>query len=113
MKLQTLKNIINNRGATLSQNGKAVNFKKGYQVSKKDCYTLDINNTDKVLTAINNTLKIITKNEFCGLWIENGLIYIDISIKINTLEKALKIGKELNQISIFDWATKNCIYCNN
>lgn len=110
MNIKTLKQIIKNGGATLNKNGEAVNFKKGYQVSKKDCYTLSINNTSEVLTAINNTLNTINKNEFCGLWIENNFIYIDISVKINTIEKALKLGKELDQISVFDWYNKKCIY---
>lgn len=113
MKLETLKQIIKNGGATLNKKGNAVTFKNGYQVSKKDCYILNINNTNEVLIAINNTLNTINKNEFCGIWVEDNKIYIDISIKINTLKNALKLGKELNQISIFDWSNKKCIYCNN
>ena len=113
MNIKTLKQIIKNNGATLDKNGEAVNFKKGYQVSKVDGVKLNINNTAKVLAAINDTLHTIINEEFCGLWIEKGYIYIDISIKVNTLEKALKMGRELKQISIFDWSTKNCIYCNN
>lgn len=113
MKLQTLKNIINNGGATLNKNGDAVNFASGYQVSKKDCYTLDINNTAEVLNAINKLLNTIKADEFAGIWIEDGKTYIDISIKIDSLADALKLGKELKQISIFDWNAKKCIYCNN
>ena len=41
IKLNTLKNIIKNGGATLNEQNKQVNFKNGYQVSKKDCYTLE------------------------------------------------------------------------
>lgn len=113
MKLQTLKNIIKNGGATLNKAGESVNFLKGYQVSKKDCYTLNINNISEVLNAINKLLNTIKADEFAGIWIEKGKAYIDISIKINSLSKALKLGKELKQISIFDWNTKKCIYCNN
>ena len=113
MKLKTLKNIIENGGATLNKNGKAVNFKKGYQVSKKDCYKLDITNTAEILEAVNNLLNSIDSKEFCGLWVEDDQIYIDISIKIDSLQKALTFGRAYNQISIFNWNTKKCIYCNN
>lgn len=113
MKIQTLKNIIKNNGATLNKAGEPVNFKKGYQVSKKDCYTLNIKNTSEVLNAINKLLNTIKADEFAGIWIEEGKTYIDVSIKIDSLSKALKLGRELNQISIFDWNTKKCIYCNN
>lgn len=113
MKLQTLKQIIKNGGATLNKAGEAVNFGSGYQVSKKDCYILNINNTAEVLNAINKLLNTIKADEFAGIWIEDGKAYIDISIKIDFLPDALKLGKELKQISIFDWNTKKCIYCNN
>lgn len=113
MKLQTLKQIIKNGGATLNKAGGSVNFASGYQVSKKDCFILSINNTNAILEAINNTLNTINQNEFCGIWIENSKAYIDISIKVDALADALKLGKELKQISIFDWNTKKCIYCNN
>lgn len=113
MKLQTLKNIISKGGATLNSQGRAVNFGKGFQVSKKDCYTLNINNTAKILNAINELLNTIKADEFAGIWIEEGKAYIDISIKIDSLSQALQLGRELKQISIFDWNTKKCIYCNN
>lgn len=113
MKLQTLKNIINNGGATLNRKGEAVNFKAGYQVSRKDCYILDINSTKNILDAINELLNSIQANEYAGIWIEKGKAYIDISIKIDALDEALKVGNELKQKSIFDWNTKKCIYCNN
>lgn len=113
MKLKTLKNIIKKGGATLNKKGEAVNFKKGYQVSKKDCYKLSITNTAEILEAVNNLLDTINLKEFCGLWVENNQIYIDISIKIDNLADALSFGKNYNQISIFDWNTKKCIYCNN
>lgn len=113
IKLQTLKNIIKNGGATLNKKGGAVNFSNGYQVSKKDCFILDIGNTTKVLNAIKKLLNTIKADEFAGIWIEDGKAYIDISIKIDLLPEALQLGRELKQISIFDWNTKSCIYCNN
>lgn len=113
MKIQTLKNIIKNNGATLNKDGEAVNFANGYQVSIQDGYTLNINNTNEILNAVNEILNTIKEHEFCGLWIENGLAYIDISVRIENRSKALKLGQKLIQKSIFDWKTKSCIYLNN
>lgn len=110
MKLNTLKQILNNGGATLNKQQKQVNYKRGYQVSKKDCYILNIANTNEILQAVNNLQKTIAKNEFVGLWVDNGSVYIDISIKFYILKNALEYGKALNQISIFNWSTKTCIY---
>lgn len=110
MKLNTLKQILNNGGATLNKQQKQVNYKRGYQVSKKDCYILSIDHTNLILQAVNNLQKTIAKNEFVGLWVDQGLVYIDISIKFYNLQNAVDYGKALDQISIFDWANKTCIY---
>ena len=110
MRLNTLKQILNNGGATLNKQQKQVNFKKGYQVSKKDCYILSIDNTNLILQAVNNLQKTINKNEFVGIWVDKGLVYIDISIKFYDLKNAIEYGKALNQISIFNWSNKTCIY---
>ena len=110
MTIKTLKNLIEKQGATLNKDGKAVDFSSGFQVSKKDCFILELKNINEILKNINGLLKEIRQNEFVGLWVENGKIYIDISIKIDDLKNAVKFGKEKNQLSIFNWSTKNCIY---
>lgn len=38
MKKLQLRKIIENGGATLDKSGKAVDFARGYQVSRRDCY---------------------------------------------------------------------------
>lgn len=103
--------IIRSNGATLNSNGDSVNFAKGFQVSKKDCYILKVSNINKILTAVNKLLNGIKKGEFVGLWVDDGKIYIDISERIKNLKKALAIGKARHQISIFNWADKTCINC--
>lgn len=105
-----IKNIIKNGGATLNKQGNAKNYKSGYQVSKKDCYILNVDNLEQITTAINELLNSMQNDEFCGLWVDNNKIYIDLSIKINNLQKAVNFGKKLKQISIFEWSSKNCIY---
>lgn len=112
MNIKTLKQIIKNGGATIStKTKKQVNYKTGYQVSFCDCYTLELNNLNDILNKINKLLKENqNKNNFVGLWCENGLIYIDLSNKITRKNYAIIFGALKNQISIFDWSTKNCIY---
>ena len=105
-----IKNLIAKGGATLNKQGNAKNYKIGYQVSKKDLFILNIDNIDNLTTTINSTLNNMKKDEFLGLWVDNNKIYIDLSIKINNLQKAINFGKKLKQISIFEWSSKNCIY---
>lgn len=111
MRKITLLNIIKNGGATLNAHGKKVTYKKGYQVSKKDYYKINVNNISDILNAINDIKKTIAKNEFCGLWVDSGYIYIDISERITDKNIALEQGRKLNQISIFGWAEGLCFDC--
>lgn len=103
--------IIKNGGATLSSDGLEVNYNSGYQVSKKDCYTIKAEKITEIKKAVFEILKRIKKSDFCGIWVDGGLVYIDISERIKNAKKALAIGRSRKQISIFDWALKNCIYC--
>ena len=107
-----LAEILRNGGATLNENGETVNFSNGYQVSKKDCYKLKVKNINAITKAIYNLLKGIKKGEFVGLWCESGYCYIDISEHEKSIKKALRLGKARKQISIFEWETAKCIYCN-
>lgn len=95
MTIKNLKDIIKNGGATLNSNGESVNYNRGYQVSKKDCYTLTIKNANKILRAVNGLLNTIAAGEFVGLWVDNGLIYIDVSEHVERLSVAIVKGKEM------------------
>lgn len=109
MKKIKLLKIIENGGATLDKNGKAVDFSRGYQVSKRDCYTLNIENIGEILAAVNGLLAEIGAGEFVGLWVDSGLIYIDVSERVERLSAAIVAGIERKQKSIFDWCLSRCI----
>lgn len=105
-----IRTIIRNGGATLAQDGNPVIFDNGYQVSKRDCYTLDVQRVNLVNKKINKLLNTLSRGEFVGVWVNDGKVYVDISVRVRKLERAERIGKSLNQISIFDWAAQDCIY---
>lgn len=109
MTINELKKIIENGGATLNKDGASVSFNRGYQVSKKDCYTLNVENVNGILKAVNGLLNSITAGEFVGLWVDAGLIYIDISERIDRLSVAIPLGVARKQKSIFDWCMSRCI----
>lgn len=93
--------LANNDGATLRK-GHAINYKSGYQVA-----------TDGV--AYDNALAaygaIVRYNGNCGIWLENGVYYIDNSHRVATKREALKVGRECNQISVLKWADMSLLYC--
>lgn len=109
----TTKNLfkiaIQNGGLTINSKSMPVTYKRGYQVSIRDCYKLRVENAQKIVSAIDSVLARIKKGQFCGLWIDDGYIYIDISVRILDRLDAVIIGDRLNQKSIYDWQNDYCI----
>ena len=93
--------LANNDGATL-RHGKSIRYKSGYQVA-----------TDGV--AYDNALAafgaICRYKGNCGVWLENGIYYIDNSHRVATKREALEIGRTCNQISVLKWSTMDLVYC--
>lgn len=94
-------------GATLSSKGYPCYFKTGYQVSKQDMFT-----TKQPEEALKLVKSLIGKVDgYIGVWVDtDGTIYIDISINIKDILEAIKFGKRLKQISIYNWSNNDCIY---
>lgn len=105
--------IVKQGGATLDKNGDAVSFRDGFQVSKKDCYTINAESLNEIKKAVKTVLKRIGHESglFCGVWVDSGLVHIDISERIKSRKKALKVGKARHQISVYNWRAGACVYC--
>lgn len=99
--IRTLRKIQNNDGLTL-KNGNPIEYKSGYQVATEGVETTDINEVRKLIKAFGGN---------CGLWLENGIWYVDKSHRVGTKRNALAEGRRCNQISIFKWENKSLIYC--
>lgn len=99
--IRTIKKLENNDGLTL-KNGKVITYKSGWQVATEgvECKT--------AREAI-NAVKAYAGN--CGVWLADGIYYVDKSHRVSTKHMALEIGRAHNQISIFGWARQNLAYC--
>ena len=99
--IRTLKKITNNGGLTL-KNGKPITYKSGWQVATEGKETTDIKEAMKMIKEYGGD---------CGVWLENGIYYIDHSFRVATKREALEIGRKHNQISILCWRTMGLAYC--
>lgn len=99
--IRTLKKITNNGGLTL-KNGKPITYKSGWQVATEGMETTDIREAMKMIKEYGGN---------CGVWLENGIYYIDKSKRVNTKKEALEIGRACNQISILRWNGMRLAYC--
>lgn len=99
--IRTIKKLANNDGLTL-KNGKVISYRTGWQVAT---HGVEVKTAREAIEAVK------TYDGNCGVWLENGIYYVDKSFRVNTKYEALAIGRAHNQISIFGWARKNLAYC--
>ena len=99
--IRSLKRIVENGGLTL-KGGKVITYKSGWQVATEGKETTDIKEAMKMIKEYGGD---------CGVWLENGIYYIDKSKRVNTKKEALEIGRACNQISVLRWRDMGLVYC--
>ena len=99
--IRTIKKLNNNDGLTL-KNGKPITYKSGWQVADTG---IEAHTPAEAIVAV----RAMGGN--CGIWLENGIYYIDHSFRVSTKREALAIGREHNQISVLNWRTMGLAYC--
>lgn len=113
MKLEEIKRIIENKGETLTKDLKKAELKKGFMVSLEGTES-QVQDTDynAINQAIASKKEIIGNrdNLYIGLWLDNNIMYIDISININDKIDALEFAKYNRQLAIYDLVNNNSIY---
>lgn len=103
--------IIKNGGATLDKNYQNIKEKNGYMVSIMGMEkTFPLNQLEELKDNIEEYQKILKNNEYIGLWVENELIYLDISKHYKDLKQAKKMGIYNKQLAIYDIANNKNIY---
>lgn len=58
----------------------------------------------QAVTALTN-YAITSDNQYIGGWVDGDLTYLDVSIVVDTLDEALALGQEYNQLSVFSFGT--------
>lgn len=93
--VRTIRKIQEGQGMTL-RNGRPVEYKSGWQVATHgiECHT-----PEEVSALIHSP----AFSKFAGIWLENGIYYVDYSRRVMTKHDALAVGKIFNQISVYSW----------
>ena len=99
--IRTIRKIQDNEGLTL-KNGKIITYKSGWQVAD---HGIEAKNAEEAIKAVREM------GGNCGIWLENGIYYIDHSFRVNTKRQAMEIGKAHNQICVLCWRTMGLAYC--
>ena len=113
MKLEDIKRIIKDGGATITKELKQAELKRGFMVSLEGTETQtkgdDYNAIKKAIEEKQTIIKDNT-NLFIGLWLDSGIMYIDISINIIDKVEALEFAKKNKQLAIYDLINNDSIY---
>ena len=99
--IRTIRKIQENGGLTLKY-GKVITYKTGWQVAD---YGVECRTAEEAI----KTVRQMGGN--CGIWLENGIYYIDHSFRVNTKREAMAIGREHNQVCVLCWRTMGLAYC--
>lgn len=99
--IRTIRKLKNNDGLTL-KNGKAITYKSGWQVATEG---MECTTPEDAIKAVR------TYNGNCGVWLSDGIYYIDKSHRVSTKREAMEVGRACNQISVLKWANMSLAYC--
>lgn len=113
MKIEDIKRIIENKGETLTKELKKASIKGGFMVSLEGTETqTQGDDYQAIKKAIEEKQEIIKDNNnlYIGLWLDNNIMYIDISINIQDKTEALEFAKYNKQLAIYDIINNNSIY---
>ena len=96
-----IKNLKDGEGLTLRK-GEIKTYKSGWQVATEGQETPD------PMIAF---MLVGSYHGDCGVWLSEGIYYIDKCRRVNTKREALAIGKAHKQISVYGWKLGNLAYC--
>ena len=105
MNLQNfLSDVLSNGGASFNLVTGTFNPNQGFFVSVPNREQQTTNLTAQLLADFINTNIDLLSNEnyFLGGWVENGIIYLDVSEQIFDKRTALTQGINRNQLAIYD-----------
>ena len=105
--------IIKNEGATLDYNYNNFSSNVGFMVSLKGQEVkVDKNNIEEIKKGVEKKREYIKdkKGLYVGLWLDNEIMYIDVSIHIIDYMEALEVARNNDQKAIYDLQKNNSIY---
>lgn len=98
--VRTIRKLKDNDGLTL-KNGCPIRYRSGWQVADTG---MECRSAEEAMKAV----KSMGGN--CGVWLENGIYYVDHSFRVGTKKETLEIGARHNQISVYGWKAGKLAY---
>lgn len=99
---EIIKHIKVNGGGTFTSTLDSANLTSGFMVSYEQ-YEQVVSLETAHTTEIKGIASIAKSlNAYVGTWLNDGKIYLDISTHVKNLNDAITLGKQNNQLAIYD-----------
>ena len=105
---------MKNSGDSFSTKGQVAD--KGYMVAFKNLLEIPVKefNRELIEKLLLENYRVLNKNNvFFGTWIDNDIVYIDLSKNYKYKNACVKFAKQLKELAIFDLNTFTSIYIYN
>jgi len=104
--MNIVKQIKLNGGATIDLSGNIVNHSSGYYVAILSIHKIPVGELSALGIKMDlMVLKYLYRNirsRYLGLWIDQGICYVDVSIHVKSRWYAMLLGRWHKQMSIWD-----------
>lgn len=102
IKLEAIEALRNDEGVTLKK-GEVVVYKSGYQVATEGVEVTTATEALEVVKAMDGN---------CGIWLSEGVYYIDKCHRVSLKRDAIAEGLKCNQQSIYGWKRSELVWLN-
>ena len=102
---------MKNSGGSFSTKGQVAD--KGYMCAFKNLLEIPVKdfNRELIEKLLLENYRVLNKNNvFFGTWIDNDIVYIDLSKNYKYKNACVKFAKQLKELAIFDLNTFTSIY---
>ena len=100
--VRTIRKIQEGQGLTL-KNGKIVEYKTGWQVGM---IGIKCQTPEEVANFLHRA-----QPKSCGIWLSDGIYYVDYGKRVTTKKDALELGRLCDQQEIYGWAPRKHGQC--
>ena len=90
-------------GKTLNSGGYSFNeYSDGYMVSLEGTERKICLHGNTVIGVIYKIIEFFVTHKTVNTWLDNKILYLDVSVNVANLDEALELAKENKQLAIYD-----------
>ena len=83
---------------------------RGFMVSLPGCeHKCPLDNTDVADYVDRNAEALKVPGNYFGGWVEDGVLFLDVSRNVATLAEALELGRQWGQLAVYDLDNGQCL----